>query len=142
MVDPVIGQGSLQWLGDVVLADDLGKGVRTVAPVERERGLRALGRPRLGEQRLVLSVLDPVRPRLWEPQVVLPRFFHACTLCPVGDSWLRCQMMGANLSTLVIANDPTLAGMHGRLGACDHKRPDPGWNIGRSGACDHKRPNA
>ena len=37
MVNPVIGQGSLQRLGDVVLADDLGKGVRTVAPVERER---------------------------------------------------------------------------------------------------------
>ena len=72
MVDPVVGQGSLQRLGDVVLADDLGKGVRTVAPVERERGLRALGRSRLGEQRLVLSVLDPVRPRLWSRRSSCP----------------------------------------------------------------------
>ena len=43
MVDPVVRQGALQWLGDVVLTDDLGKGVRTVTTVERERGLRALG---------------------------------------------------------------------------------------------------
>ena len=30
----------LEWLGDMVLTDDLGKGVGTVASVERERGLR------------------------------------------------------------------------------------------------------
>ena len=41
MVDPVVGEGALQGLGDMVLADDLGKGVRTVATVERERCGRA-----------------------------------------------------------------------------------------------------
>ena len=38
MIDPVVGQGTLQRLGDVLLADDLGKRVRSVAAVERERG--------------------------------------------------------------------------------------------------------
>ena len=30
----------------------------------------------------------------------------------------------------MIANDLTLVGIHGRLDACDRKRPDPGGNTG------------
>ena len=37
MIDAIVGQSTLQGLGDVFLADDLGEGVGTVAPVERER---------------------------------------------------------------------------------------------------------
>ena len=62
MVDPVVDEGSLQGLGDMFLADDLGKGVRTVATVEREWCGRA--QSGLVEQRLVLGVLDPLQPRL------------------------------------------------------------------------------
>ena len=39
MVHPVVGQRPLQRLGDVLLADHVGEGVRTVAAVERERGV-------------------------------------------------------------------------------------------------------
>jgi hypothetical protein len=68
----------------MVLADDLGEGVGSVAAVEGKRGLHFSGG--LVEQRLVLSVLDAVRSRLFDPQVVPGRFFHACTLCPCGDN--------------------------------------------------------
>jgi hypothetical protein len=88
MIDAIVGQSPLQRLGYVFLADDLGEGVGTVAPVERERS--AAGRVRAGivEQRLILGVLDVVlvRPRLVEPQVFQSRVFHACTLCPDGDN--------------------------------------------------------
>jgi hypothetical protein len=110
MIDAIVGQSTLQRLGDVFLADDLGEGVGTVSPVERERS--AAGRVRAGivEQRLILGVLDVVlvRPRLIEPQVFQSRLFHACTLCPDGDS-----LEGVRL---------TLVPLGGRLRACDGKR--------------------
>ena len=39
VVDPVAGQRGAQRLGDVLLPDDLGEGLRPVAAVEREWGL-------------------------------------------------------------------------------------------------------
>jgi hypothetical protein len=59
VVDPVVRQGPLQWLSDVVLTYDLGESIGPVPPVKREWG--AYGRAATGvEQRLILSVLDPV----------------------------------------------------------------------------------
>ena len=59
VVDPVVGQRPLQRLGDVLLPDDVGEGVRPVAPVEGQRRLGpAGGRARLAEQRLILRVFD------------------------------------------------------------------------------------
>ena len=85
MIDSVVGQGALQRLGDVVLANDIGEGVGAIAPVERER--RARGRAGVGivEQGLILSVLDALPLVLGEPRVLEPCFLHACTLCPDGD---------------------------------------------------------
>ena len=56
VVDPVVGQGPLEWLGDVLLADHVGEHVGSVPPIERERG--GLSDVRLGEQFLILSVGD------------------------------------------------------------------------------------
>ena len=68
----------------MVLADDLSKGVRTVAAVERERGLRALARCRLVERASswVCSSLGSGSSR----RSSTPRFFHALRLCRDGDS--------------------------------------------------------
>ena len=50
MVDPVVGQRPLQRLGDVLLADHVGEGVRSIAPVQRQRGFRTLHRRRIGRR--------------------------------------------------------------------------------------------
>jgi hypothetical protein len=86
MIDPIVGQRALQRLRDVVLSDDLGEGVRPIAPVEREWGV--FGRPaaRVVEQRVVLGVLDSIPLGTGGLNVIEPRFFHACTLCRDGDS--------------------------------------------------------
>ena len=55
MVDPVIGQGALQRLSDVILADNLGECVGTVAPVERKRRSTGRASARVIEQRLILN---------------------------------------------------------------------------------------
>jgi hypothetical protein len=48
----------------VLLTDDLGKEVWSIAAVERERGWRGWAGRGLVEQRLILRVLDPVESRL------------------------------------------------------------------------------
>jgi hypothetical protein len=73
VVDPIVGQGALQRLGDVVLADHLGEGVGPVAAVEGERRRPGRGRGRFVEQLLVLG-MDR---RLVELQVLHRRFTHA-----------------------------------------------------------------
>ena len=96
MVDPVIGQGALQRLSDVILADNLGECVGTVAPIERERRSPRRARAGVVEERLILTVLDLVwliRPGISEPQVVRPGVFHASTLCLDGDNRLRCELI-------------------------------------------------
>ena len=42
MMHPAASQGLPEWLGDVLLALDLGKSGRTIATVERERSVRYL----------------------------------------------------------------------------------------------------
>ena len=64
VIDPVVRQRSLQWLSDVLLTDDLGERVWSVAAVERERGCRGWAWRGLVKQHLVLRVLDPVESRL------------------------------------------------------------------------------
>ena len=91
----------MQRLGNVILADNLGECVGTVAPIERER--RNPGRARAGtiEQRLILNVLDLVcllRLGVSEPQVVRPGVFHASTLCLDGDR--RAPMQADSAMTL------------------------------------------
>ena len=96
MVDPVIGQGALQRLSDVILTDNLGECVGTIAPVERKRRSTRRASARVVEQRLILTVLDLVwllRPGVSEPQVVRPGVFHPSTLCLDGDSRLRCKLI-------------------------------------------------
>ena len=64
MIDPVVRQRSLQWLSDVLLTDDLGERVWSVAAVERERGWRGWAWRGLVKQRLVLRVLDSLESML------------------------------------------------------------------------------
>ena len=62
VIDPVVGQRPLQRFGDVLLADDVGEGVRTVAPVQRQRGVGTLHRDRIRQ-----------RARGWPPRPPSPR---------------------------------------------------------------------
>ena len=87
MVDPVIGQRALQRLGDVLLADHVGKRVRSVATIERQwRSARAAG-DRLAEQRLLLLVdVLLVAPGRVDVRLVQQRFVHASTICLAADT--------------------------------------------------------
>ncbi len=76
VVDPVVGQRPLQRLGDVLLADDVGEGVRPVAPVQSERRRSGARRVRrLVEEGLVLGDGSPGSGELQRPPrvPVLPR---------------------------------------------------------------------
>lgn len=108
MIDPIVGQRSLQWLCDVILTDDISESIGTVPPVESKRGVCGRVAARFTEQRLVLGVLDPVRLRLREPRLIQARFVHPCTLCLDADSLGRFQPMRWCIEP---------------LGACDRRRP-------------------
>ena len=85
VVDPVVGQGGAQRLGDVLLPDDLVEGLGPVAAVERERGVHVLA--------TLTSRADTGHPGKQRPPAHPAELTYPCCLPTLGD-WARCRHAG------------------------------------------------